>query len=315
MEFYKDRMLTKLPQIYEEYSPQNNQSVTATIAGITAEFIPVGPWEEETRDFLTHYFTNFPSHPNSKPDFVIYYYAEEGYHGDPLSMLWNEKREEIGIKELPSEYLINQRDFIGRVNKSFTLLYGQGPRMTPGTTDPVDNMLLSMMGRNLIKNKRVPLHAATVLVDDRAYCFYGTSGAGKSTLAMQSVNLKSYAILGADQIYLYREKGRLMAAPTATTMMEFPKNHPALRFESFPVKSLIHLTPRERVYSFTSWNPDSALKYFLKEVIYWQRMGQGDELLELTLDILGDPDILLGEMTYKKGECFWSQLLEDLKKG
>lgn len=283
------------------------------VAGVEVQFIVHGESKEDILDFFKYYFDHFPS-LNKVPEQTIYFFSHP--KGSGLSrhehFYWNDPDEEFRISYQGEQKFIVQRDFAAIEDLKTRIIYATGPTLNQVCCDSTDNLVQFALGRHLIQNNILPLHAATVVVDDKAYVFYGESGAGKSTLAEQSYLLDHFKMMSGDQIFLKQTASQLMAYPNSTTIFGYHRTNPAWEHRPHPVAAIIHLLKAPRTYQYRKLPFIEAMPLILRETITWKEAADPDHLLDLILKIGENTYIRWGELSYKKGDSFWPQLLKEI---
>ncbi len=285
-----------------------------TSGGVQVKFIIHGPQKKEIIDFFTYYFEAFPAR-KTFPDVIVHYYTHEKsseyYRAD--HPFWNEILEEFVVeKNKNSEIEIQQRDFIG-IQTPDLVYHATGPTLSQGCCDSTDNLVQYVLGKHLVSNGILPLHAAAVVVDQEAWIFFGESGAGKSTLAMSSFENNGYKIMAGDQIFLTETDGQLMALANTTTIFGFHRDHPAWSPGPWPVRCIFHLKATPREYTFVRREFRDLLPLFLRETVSWKEVIDSADLLDIVLKLGENESVLWGEFTYQKSENFWPRLLKDVQ--
>jgi hypothetical protein len=280
------------------------------VAGVKGRVIPQGPHSDEVHEFLSGYLRPFPVLSARDPDFEVNLHAPEGELSSPHHPAWNDPSEEFrvfgpGIDE--SQWVI-QRDFVATVDPTGSRAWSVGPRVDHGAIDTIDNLLAFLVSRKLIHHSALLVHAATVERGSGAYVFFGASGAGKSTLAKHCHDVDGLRALSGDQIYLQWRDPGVVAHPCPTTIPDFPRDHPGWCPEPRPVRALIHLV-QSGGWSFRRLSQVEALTAFLSEVIYQPRFGNAERVLQLAAGMVENSSIPVLEMSYPKGQSFWSRLL------
>ncbi|MBC7397236.1 MAG: hypothetical protein H7333_07310, partial [Bdellovibrionales bacterium] len=168
------------------------------LVGIEVQWWVHGVSKREIVDFLKSYFHYFPS-LNTNPKVTIHFYSsskDNGGPGDAAHEMWNESSEAFVFHIEENERFVKQRDFVAMQNLTTKIIRATGPVLDLICCDSIDNLVQFALTTSLIESHVLPLHSATVVVDGKAYVFYGESGAGKSTLAKQSYELDRYKVLG-----------------------------------------------------------------------------------------------------------------------
>jgi hypothetical protein len=286
-----------------------------TSGGVQVQYFIHGPQKMHILKFFHFYFEAFPARRTS-PDVTVHYFTHDEATGFSKAdhPYWNELLEDFVVeKKANSEIEIQQRDFIA-IQKPNQVFYATGPTLSQGCCDSTDNLVQYVLGRHLVSNGILPLHAAAVVVGQEAWIFFGASGAGKSTLALTAFENNGYQIMAGDQIFLTETDGRVMALANTTTIFGFHRDHPAWSPGPFPVRGIFHLKATPRTYSFEPRNFKELLPIFLRETVSWKEVIDSADLLDIALKLGENKDVLWGEFTYQKSENFWPQLLKDVIK-
>ena len=281
--------------------------------GVEVRILVHGPQKKDVIDFFQYYFAAFPSKENT-PDVEIHYYTHESSSefSKENHPYWNETFEEFDVERTGAETIIYQRDFIALQN-SQNVIFATGPTLNQGCCDSTDNLVQYALGKHLIGNGVLPLHAAAVVVNKEAFIFFGESGAGKSTLATTSFENHKYAIMAGDQIFLQESEGVVQAIANTTTIFGFHRDNLAWDPGPYPVKGIFHLKALPRRYAFQRSDFKDLLPVFLRETVSWKEVIDPALLLDLVLKLGQNKALIWGEFTYQKTEDFWPQLLQDLK--
>lgn len=287
------------------------------VAGLWIQINYQGEEASKTLDFLKKYFVHFEQNSSfaDKVDFVIHYRQPTNEYGSSSWKYWNEWTHEIDfLNQDNGEFdQMIARDFVGYITKDASEILAIGPELSFDTCDSIDNIISYMIGRHLLKNDGVILHAACTVFSGLAYVFFGASGAGKSTIAEFSQRKYGHGVISSDQVIIRYIDNKLFAELMPTTIPEFSLLHPARIITPIPVRAIYHLFQSNEVFSCYEVESSLWLKYFMRELVYRNEFRNEKKLLDLSLKIAQDTTVVRGEMSYQKETDYFSKLHEVLR--
>ncbi len=274
----------------------------------------MGPNLPKTISFLEEYlaFYKLNSSEDLKPDINIFYYEDEGILGSPRIPHWNFWEDQIILEKNTEWDVVIERDFVSKVSKDGSEVFAQGPTLSRMTCDSIDNLLVYVLGRFLLKKNAIILHAATVVDGNMAYVFFGPSGVGKSTLATHLYQTNNLKVISSDQVFLKIKNQELYAEAVPTTIPEFPLDHMAREKKAIKVKGIFYLTRSEtKGYSLNKIKKVDFIQKLMQELMFRAEFGNADALLTLINNIV-DHGKSFYEFSYRKDFNFFNELKEKI---
>lgn len=287
------------------------------VAGFWIQINYHGSYVLSTLEFLQKYFVHFEQNCDIQgpSDIIIHYRQLENEYGSSSWRYWNEWNHEIEfIPQKNAGYNpIVARDFVGLLENGKKEIFVIGPELSFETCDSIDNVISYMIGHHLLEREGVILHAACTVFSGQAYVFFGASGAGKSTIAEFSHRKYGHGVISSDQVIVRYINNSLCAELMPTTIPEFSLHHPARVLKPTPIRGIFHLVQSKEDFNFIELSTDEWLKFFMRELVYRNEFKNEASLLELSLRIAKDSNIVRAEMSYKKESDFFSKLHETLR--
>jgi hypothetical protein len=296
---------------------QGPAPISFETAGVRGNISVVGARADEMAAFLRSYLEPFSADSRAMaPAFEIHYAAATGPLAEPAHPWWNDPQMGYHVtSETDGSLTVLQRDFVASLTDGNTRAVATGPVLGPDSTDSIDNLLLLLYSLHLPRSGALALHAATVEREGQAYVFFGASGAGKSTLARHCHEVDGLRVLSGDQIYLKAGPGGLFAYPAPSTIPEFPRGHQGWCSQPRPVRAITHLLQRPGRFRYRALGVREILPLFLRETIYVPELRDGKPVLDSALASLRTGGVANGEMSYYKGQSFWTALDHYLSSG
>lgn len=277
------------------------------MSGVTVSLQGREPLTAEGERYLQASLAPFMlADPVGPADTTVYYQmAPEGHH-DIRSDLWQNPDPTYWILDGEGASWDHvERDFAARVSRDFSQCFVLGPQLDDAASDTMDNLLAFLLPKFLNERGGMFLHSSAVIRDNQAYVFFGESGAGKSTLAAQCGHEEGLLVVGTDQTVLRHDEGEVWVQACTRKSPEFPRGHAQFSFDRYPVAGLMHLVNRGR-YGFQRMAPGELLPLLVREsYLYIPGVLDYSRFVEVCCRLVSKPGLLLGEVSYPKGQPVW----------
>lgn len=267
----------------------------------------------EEEQFLLEYLRPYLYSGVQKSRIHVHYVAFRDERRELSHRWWSQRKPRVHfLKTNETQQVLIDRDLVGLISKEKNQYRVWGPVISEWNTDSLDNLLTLILASQIQKSGTFILHASCIVKDEFAYIFYGKSGAGKSTLAQHCLDKWGLSLISSDQCYIQvRDDGSIFAQTTPITFPELERHSPLRVWEAVKVKAVTHLNRNAKKGLYTMKAEESFKKLLEQSLPYLDHHDSGQDLMELISRIVSNQQLIKAELSYQKGESFWS-LFENL---